>query len=143
MPVGFSDPPPFELSDDDEPEEPWALRFSRFEALNSVAIGALAFSHSDGVSGLGGGITIAHKDTGFTSHPELMHGGNVRVNDARTFTMPAPSFQTFGPGIRQFLNNTTAGGSVSINVSYTIQNGFQVQAGVSVVRVFGPSGCVN
>lgn len=69
-----------------KPDEPWELRFSRFVDEGGEA-GAHRLSR-------GAGITIAHTDTGYTLHPELMHGNNVRTLEARTFAFPAPSFPT-------------------------------------------------
>ncbi len=136
MPVGFQNLPPFQAASmpftHDVPSEPWALRFSRFED-EAGETGALTFSSQQGVGALGAGVTVAHTDTGYTEHPELMHGGAVRVNDARTFTFPVPSYLTYGPGWRQFYRSTSAQvNQVYGHVSYSSTNGLQVAAGASV-----------
>lgn len=93
MAVGFSPNaiPVTPATPHDRPDEPWELRFSRF-----VDEGGDTGAHNltGGVAARGAGITIAHTDTGYTLHPELMHGNNVRTTNARTFTYPAPSFLT-------------------------------------------------
>lgn len=132
MPVGFSSSMPLDqpsAEDDpsphDIPSDPWVLRFSRF-----VDEGGETGAHNltGGVAARGAGITIAHMDTGYTLHPELMHGGRVRTADARTFTDPAPSMQSLidiGPYLQQTLN-VSAGLTVAVQ-----RNGVQVSAGAS------------
>lgn len=104
-----------------KPNEPWELRFSRFVDEGGEA-GAHRLSR-------GAGITIAHIDTGYTLHPELMHGNNVLTGDAKTFTDPAPSVPAFFSIVEYLQQSLNVAGGVNIAVS---RNAVQVRAGASV-----------
>ncbi|WDA41735.1 S8 family serine peptidase [Erythrobacter sp. BLCC-B19] len=118
----------------DKPNEPWELRFSRF-----VNEGGETGAHNltGGVGQRGAGITIAHLDTGYTLHPELMHGGRVRTQDARTFTDPAPSYLSL-KNLPSYLEQTL---NVHIGAGIVVtSNSVQITAGASARVVFPDNG---
>lgn len=142
MAVGFSDVsqfPGFEATTNDyahdRPLVPWALQFCRVHGFGNEQ-GA-----HDVDTGKGANIIIAHPDTGYTEHPEIMHGQpSPRTFGACTFTDPVPSYQTYAQGSLQFWRNYEIKPNVRIPVLvYDPKNGLQMQQGGASLRVGWPN----